>query len=61
MLHLKSTAFLLIAALAVMLLGGLTACGSSEPGEDSSPTASATKTYRNDEFGFSMTIRRAMR
>lgn len=64
MRHLRATAFVLAAALAVMLLGGLAACGSSEPSEDGSPTAgasaasspaaSATKTYRNDEYGFSM-------
>ena len=64
MRHVRGTAVVPAAALAVMLLGGLTACGSSKPSEGGSPTAgastasspaaSATKTYHNDEYGFSM-------
>ncbi len=66
MRHVRGTAVVPAAALAVMLLGGLTACGSSKPSEGGSPTAgastasspaaSATKTYHNDEYGFSMRV-----
>jgi hypothetical protein len=53
--HLKFIAIALTAALALALVGGLAACGSDEPNGDGSPTADSTTTYRNDEYGFSMT------
>ena len=55
MRHIRLITIALALALFLALAAGLAACGSTDDGGIDEAEASGTTTYRNDEYGFSMT------